>query len=273
MTALLAVAATLLYGPYTDGIRVQARIAMALARELRNARPRNVREKEREALEAILEQAQVIDDIIKTEKDVQTIREQFIAFGQCWGGMHDALVAKTRLPAGVTASSATATRILEKAFPEGIAFIRFEAPAAWGEGNRRLQHIVELKLDREIDACVGVDYFTAARDATAALGEAIGTGERPRVRSSRPSKKDALFVFSRAISKYARLLSAEVDETDAESIERFQKAVAPIDTYRSTRTAREEEDEEQEEQPATPVAPIPTPGPIGDGPFVDDRES
>ena len=84
--------------------------------------------------------------------------------------------------------------------------------------------------------------------------------------------RDALYRFSRAISKYCRVLAAEVDEDDAESIARFMRAVSPIDEYRAvvrTSGGGVVTDEDEGEQPVTPavtptpVAPVVTPTPSG----------
>jgi hypothetical protein len=56
---------------------------------------------------------------------------------------------------------------------------------------------------------------------------------------------------SRAVGAYCRQLAANVDESDPESVERFRKAVAPIDAYRSRASATGEE----EEEPVTPEEP------------------
>lgn len=252
------------YGAYTDGVKISAAFAKAVAHALFHVLPHDADAQERAAVQVLLERAGVIDRILNARADVGTIKTQFVAFGNCWGGMYDALLAKRRLPASVTGAGKRASAIIDRLFNDGIMFIRLESPAAWAEGDRRYRRIVELGLEREIGEVIGADYVEAARRATVELGEAIGTAKKPREVPSRTGLADAMFLFSRGISRYCRLLAAKVDETDAASVERFRKAVAPIDEHRSTRTPREAD------EPGDPVVPDAPSEPVTPTPATDD---
>lgn len=93
--------------------------------------------------------------------------------------------------------------------------------------------------------------------------QVIGVRQRALTRSPR---HPALYAFSKAVAEYCRLLAARVEEDDPESIERFRKAVAPIDEYRSRAPRNGEDtthttDATEETQQSSPT-PNPAPTPV-----------
>jgi hypothetical protein len=127
-------------------------------------------------------------------------------------------------------------------FPEGLSFTKLDAFAAWYEGDWRFQEIETHGLAEEITSLTGPDIFPAAKQATVALGDALGVGETPRDQPASRALQHKLAQFSRKVSSYLRLLSASVDEENEASVQRFLKAVAPIDQYRRARAGSEEEE-------------------------------
>lgn len=274
MEKLAARASFITFGVYTDALRVSAAFAKALGHALFYAMPSDADERERAAVQLVVERGDAIDRILDARQDTVHAKVEFGTFGRCWGGLYDALVAKTRLPATMSRTAPTAARLIETIFPDGILFIRLRAPAAWADGDRRYKRIVELGLEGDIATCIGDEYVPAAHLATVALGEAIGTAKARRAAPSRTGLADALRLFSRAVRRYCRVLAANVEEDDAASVERFRKAVLPIDAYRRSVRARGGigRNDDADPAPRTPADPTPPRPPPrnGDGPFLDE---
>ncbi|AKF07500.1 hypothetical protein [Sandaracinus amylolyticus] len=120
--------------------------------------------------------------------------------------------------------------------------------------------IAQLGLEAELDAMIGPEPRATARTSCDALREALGIGGAPRETPRSKALQEAMQAFSREVSRYARMLAADVDTTDPSSVERFRHAVmTPIDTFRSRR---------KREQPA-PADP--SSGPTAPTPIVDAR--
>ncbi len=121
--------------------------------------------------------------------------------------------------------------------------------------------------------------MTSAVSATPrVLSIAIGAGKKARELPSTTALQEALRSFSKAVAKYCRVLAANVEEDDPQSVERFRKAVAPIDEYRSRQTRSAEPVDaadpaapvvEPEPTPTPVVAPAPAPTREHDSPFIE----
>ncbi len=144
MSTIIYRPGTLVYGTYTDGLRIHGSLAKALSRALQNALPSDADAKERAAIQVVIERADALDEVFNARQDVGSIRTQFLELGHCVGATYEALVAKSRLPARMSTTSERAAAIVAKVFPDGITFTRAEAPAAWAEADRRCRRIVEL---------------------------------------------------------------------------------------------------------------------------------
>ncbi|UJR81527.1 hypothetical protein [Sandaracinus amylolyticus] len=186
------------------------------------------------------------------------VRPHRDAFINYWAALHELLVSKARLGTAFGDDGVRAQALLDAYFPEGVGFARLDAYAAWFEGQRRLDRMVEEYRLEEIGALAGAAMLTAVKKGTAALGEAIGVGRTARTEvPSATALQEALAKLSRAVGAYARLLAAKVDEEDAASIERFRRAVAPIDEYRAMRV--KEGVVEEPVEPAIEPGASPTP--------------
>lgn len=249
----------ILYSEYVDAMRIVAEKAQPFTRELKHAAPSNIQSGEKKALKVVVELADEIDAVLKDRARLSSakVRPVVVAFVNAWGGMSDALLAATRVPAGVSDRAARAADAHARIFPEGSLWLRGDAQMIWSHGNRLLQRIDEEGLARELDQVVGADYHAAAAQLTAELGDAIGVGRVRREALSPTGLQETILVFSRAVGAYCRQLAANVDDSSAASIERFRKAVAPIDAYRSSRGPREDGSDAPVE-PDAPAAPEPT---------------
>ncbi|AKF06988.1 hypothetical protein [Sandaracinus amylolyticus] len=221
------------------GLRVGAQYAKPVARQLFNVAPDDITPDERKALRVVVA---VGDDVqsVFAERDrfssarLQPIR---ISFMNYWAALHGVLDAKARLGDAFGDEGARARAVLAAYFADGVSFSRLDAHAAWFEGQRRLDRMSDEETADEVEALAGAAVFAAVKAGTAAIGEAIGVGKATRASDvpSATALQETLAKFSRAVGAYTRLLAAKVDEEDAASIERFRRAVAPIDDYRAMR--------------------------------------
>jgi hypothetical protein len=247
---------SIIYSGYVDAMRIGAERAQPFARELVHAAPLDLQIGERKALEIVVEYADEIDDVLNDRERGSNVRVRpFIqSCINTWGGSSDGLLAIARIPADVSDRGPRAADLHARLFPEGSSWLKSEAEVLWSRANRLLARIEEEKLEREIEALLGRDVHDAMVTVTQALGEAIGVGRKPRAVTSGPSLAEKTQGLSRAVGAYCRQLAANVDESDPESVERFRKAVAPIDAYRSRASATVEE---EEEEPVTPEPEAP----------------
>lgn len=235
-----------------DGIRLTARYVKPLAITLDNHKPGDLSEAGRQQLRVVIAIADLVDDLLDEKQMPNVVRPWLDDFVGAWGGLRDALAAIGRLPTSVGDRGERATRLEARIFPDGAGFLRRDAFAAWAEADRTLKRVRELGLETEIAAVLGGDLFGAVSQATASLGEVMGLGRSRRPANGGASLQDSLGAFSREVARYARIIAAETDVTDARSVERYLDAVArPIDTFRSRRSAGGGEPDE----PADPTDP------------------
>lgn len=245
--------------------RAGAQYAKPVARLLRNAAPADLSADEKKALRTIEESAAQIQAIY-AERDRVTkgrVRAVFDGFINYWSAMHEVLAGLARLDTQFGDVGERARALVGSYFPDAVSFVKLDAHAAWFEAQRRLDRMREEGQVEEIGALAGEPVFAAVRKGTAELGEAIGVGKTPRGElPSTTAMQEAVAKFSRAVGAYGRLLAAKVDEEDAASIERFRRAVAPMDEYRSMRSKGGAGEGEEPELPEEPSEPEVTPAPV-----------
>jgi hypothetical protein len=242
------------FGDYVDGVRIAAPYMKSLALTLSNAQPDDLEPTAKRQLALLVEIAKHGDDVLDDRESAGRVRPWLLDFANAWGGLNDALVAKSRLPASLSDRGERADRVLARVFPEGVMFVRRDAHAAWAEGDRRVALIGELALQKEIDELVGAEHYDAAKATTLALGEALGVGRTRRETPKGSDMQSTVLRFSREVARYARLLAADVDAEEPASIERFRKAVAePIDALRSRRVGGD--DTAVDAAPSEPTTP------------------
>jgi hypothetical protein len=250
---------TIQFSLYADGFRVKAHYAKPIERKLRHAAPRDIRPEEAARLDRVTETADAIKDTLSERDGAEGgVKEALLLFIAAYTAMHDSLLATSNLPPSAGVRPAQAKQILVKYLPEGVSFTRASAPAAWSEGARRIERIEEAGLVDDVADLTGPDFFPAAKRATDALGDVLGVGDEARPTPSSTALQLRLREFSAAVAAYTRALAAAVDLDDDASVERFVRAVAPIDEYRVEGRVRESSDDES-------VTPAPA-GPSADAP-------
>jgi hypothetical protein len=232
------------FRPYVDSLRVGAQYAKPVARLLVHSAPEDMTTEERTRLMAANALANEIGGVIYDRSQVSSarVRQPLLNFTACMGAFHNALEATASVPEAESTRSKRAKELMGVFFPEGLSFTKLDAFAAWFEGDWRFQAIEADGLTEEMTSLTGPDIFPAAKRATVTLGEALGVGETRRDQPASRALQHKLMQFSRKVSSYLRLLSSSVDEDNEASVQRFLKAVAPIDQYRRGRAASEEEE-------------------------------
>jgi hypothetical protein len=266
---------------YADPLRISAQYATPVARLLVHSAPADITPEERVRLAAANALADEIGDVLYDRDRVSNarVRQPLSTFIAHMGAFHDVLLATATVSPTDSARAARAKELLDTFFPDGVSFTKLEAPAAWYEGERRMQQIEKRGLTEEIIGLTGPDFLPAARKATKDLGEAIGVGSVPRDQPAGRALQQKLARFSRKVGSYVRLLAAAVDEENEDSVLRFLKAVEPIDEYRRSgrtlSTEEESQDSNTEEPPAndgtpsTPVTPASPTSPTEPGTEAD----
>lgn len=251
---------------YTGPSRVGARHALHVASALESAMPADADANERRAVGEVVAKATAIQAKLneRDETSVARVRPVWIAFAACWSVMTEILGALARL-GSLSPRSAAAQALLSRFFPEGSAFVKEDAGAAWAAGARTLDRIDAAGAAAELGSFVGPETLEAARRATVALREAAGAGPMPRETVSTTAVVQTTSELSQLIGLYCRLLAAKLDERDPRTVERFRKAVTPLDEYRASRRGGEDDDEVTPVAPATPTTPVTPAKPIAPG--------
>ena len=255
---------------YVQPTRMSAHHASYVAGAMEAAMPADADPHERAAMASAVAAAAGVREVL-SERDrfsAARVRPALAFFGSMWAMLGEMIAALARLPAEHGPRGPRAAAIALTLLPEGVSFVKLDAGAAWAEGKRRLHRIETEGMATELEGLVGADVLRAVRAATTALGEAVGAGPSPREIPSGTALQEALTNFSRNLAAYCRVLAGKVDETSAASVERFRRAVAPLDEYRAARAARGGSDDDEEEIVSAPVgAPI-APGLPGSSPFI-----
>lgn len=241
---------------YLGSPRVSSQRAPALAAQLVANAPADADAGERRWLDEILARARAIDVILVAKNRApSTLGVSRIALVTAWAALEAVLAAYAGLPLVVSPHGPTAQRILDLLRTGLVPFVQLDGAEAWAQANRVLGRISSEGLRASIDgigAGVFVDHLGhAAGELRAAIGAASPTEGEP----SAHALLEARARFRFAVSAYARTLSTKVDESDAASVERFLKALAPLEALRTTAASDDDDDEVGAPTP-TPSEPV-----------------
>lgn len=101
-------------------------------------------------------------------------------------------------------------------------------------------------------AVAGAHFLPFIRRAHDAFGEALGVLNAPRELPDTTALAGAVNALSYSIAEYGRLMVGELVREDAASVERFRRAMGPLDHHRaSARRAP------GRSRPKAPVPPLP----------------
>jgi hypothetical protein len=251
------------FASYVESPRFSATLCATVARQLLNSMAEGASAEERTAMDAVIAASEAVVAVI-TEREragVGKVRPSMLAFTNAWSGVSEVLGGFGRAEGPVGDEARTLSETL---FVDGVAFVQLEAGAAWSEGRRRVARIDAEGLAPRLEALIGTVLLTQMRTATEKLGNAIGAGTELRDVPSRTALAEAVDEFGTAVAAYARVAAAKVDVRDAESVQRFKKAMTPLDEYRASRKGHADDDDVVDTTSTVPVAP----GLPGGSPFV-----
>lgn len=173
-----------------------------------------------------------------------------------WGAVFTRLKAFAELPHDEYATAKEAAALMERIFPDGLAFLRLPYAQEWAESERRIQMIDNEKFAKTLDKVAGPEFLQQVRRNHVVYGEVLGI-TKPNPAPQGPARAENLKSLRKAISRYVfAVLASAVDE---ESTQRALQALRPIDTFRANAQARRaaSSNVEVEEEP-----PVETPEPI-----------
>ncbi len=243
----------------TNTARFTSHHCTPLAARLRAVAPADLTPDQRSALAVVGRVADEVDAITKDRMRTAppALRAPRSNTVTAWSSMSTALLAIATVPLAVDDDGPEAAAIALRLFPEGVTFSQDDAAAVWRGSHVLISRITEEGLEARLDALVPA-LRASVMHAHAALGAALGvdgsTGAVPTTRSL----ADATSRFAFAVSGYARALSVGLDPQDEIAMERFEKALAPIDDFRTM--GKSSEGDESEDPP--PVFPPGTPPPF-----------
>ena len=244
----------------TNTARFKSHHCTPLAARLRAVAPTDLTPDQRDALAVVGRVADEVDAITKDRMRAAppALRAPRAASVTAWSSMSTALLAIATVPSNVDDDGPEAAAIALKLFPEGVTFSQDDAHAVWRGSHVLLSRITEEGLEARLDALVPA-LRASVMHAHAELGAALGvdgsTGAVPTTRSL----ADAVSRFAFAVSGYARALSVGLDPQNEVAMERFEKALGPIEDFRVT--GKSDGDDEADEGPP-PVFPPGTPPPF-----------
>jgi hypothetical protein len=238
---------------YTGRVKIAATKAMPLALLLEKHAPDRLSILEKKKLEALRAAGAEVEKA-QAERDqgsgvsVQPLRSNLAS---AYAAVDLTLAGISELPAKLGDRGERAIKLRAVLLPDGREFTRSAAYEACMYSRRVIARIEQKKLAGEMKDLLGPEFLDAIRSATDDLAEAIGLGDSAHEIPSSTNVADALARFTTALAGYTRALSADVDENDEASRQRFLRAVAPIDQFRSTHGPENDAAPAGETPPAT----------------------
>jgi hypothetical protein len=227
-----------LLASYSRNTRIRAALATTVSLALASAAGDDPSDVQRAALAKVHLRAADVDSALHARARVPPARKHALlaAFLNAWSALHEALGAFARIPREISDRGERCARIRRLLFADGLRFARGSAAAAWGDGTQLLARIEEEALADEIDTLLGSDMLLLVRSATEALTPTL---ERHGARKRRKIPiAPAVRRFQAAVGDYTRALVFAVDTEDPASIERFRRAIEPLEKLGVGRVAR-----------------------------------
>lgn len=222
------------FGRYACAPPLPAAQCMPFALLLARAAPRDLSPLERARLDGVSRAAREVQDVVDARSAAGTgrVRPRLDALARAWACGSTLLDGYARLEGPRGARAAALQSVLLRG---GLSFLSGSADAVWFEADRRLARLRSESSRDELIAIIGDDATAWIERATSELGDVIGCGCRPA-----PAKDAGLLArtireLQRAIVAYARAVGSTVSTDDPASVERFRRAMAPLDDFRFAR--------------------------------------
>jgi hypothetical protein len=262
---------------YTNTARFAARHVELLAQKLSRAAAADLDAVQRTALNVVLDRAGEVGNvrIERARSSPQAVRQPRFDMSGALTALATALTAMASLPGALGDEGAEAKTVLAMCFPEGSGFTKQEAAGLWGDTKNLLERIDRDGLAARIDALVSPKLMLNVRRSFDALGQSLGAVGPVVPALPRKALIEACSRFSYAVAAYARAMAIGLDDTDEAGFERFLKALAPIDEYRTVaKPSTEDDDIEDDDDVEDPELDAPTPVLDADptpGPFLTEE--
>lgn len=178
-----------------------------------------------------------------------------LAMDRAWQALGRRLADYAELAPEFASDQAEAAEMHRVLFPNGMAFLALPYAEQWAEGEAIFHRIAERELEGAIAKFVGTPFLAQARARHTAYGEALGiTKARPAV-VEEESIVEPLREARAALSTYARVLVAAVENEDLDPAV-VQPALAPIAGLRAQVRSAKKKDAKPAEEPPSPE-PLP----------------
>jgi hypothetical protein len=217
--------------------QLRAELCMALVLTLSEARPGDMTAAEQAALDALFAAGTAVERILDERDRARSrrVRPRLDAFIAAWTCCSDVLDAYARLDVPFTAR---ARALRELGFTQRHTLLSCPAPELVGEAMRRYRRVTTESSRDELVAVVGEDLVRLVETTMKALADVLGCGDVPKVAAEAGVLARRIRDVQAAVVAYARALGGSVALGDAASVERFRRAVAPIDELRRSRAQR-----------------------------------
>lgn len=220
------------YAAYLRRPRMSAENILALAiRLLQSAPKEQLQEPALGSLKALHEAAETLQATLRARHTAASgsLRPYDRRFDGAWAALYARLQAWTRLLDHPNAPRAQA--LIERLFPEGLAFLRHSYDEEWVHSRTLLGLIESEALEDELAQLAGVEFLPLIRVAHEELGKQLGLeddGEQDEDEAVNAAMLGAhVRAMAQAIATYGRRMVGLVDEDDPDSIARFEAAMAP----------------------------------------------
>ncbi len=242
---------------YVHAPRLDVAGDFALATALLTSAPSDLRTSEKKALTSLRNVTVELQTAWRAQADVQKApdpRPADRAVDNAWAALVGRLESYALLPLDRHPRAKRAAELLERLFPDRLAFTQLEYAAEWAESDKRLGTI-DKGLATDIDALCGKEFLYEVRGAHEAYGKMLGITAGAMPRTIAPSVAEPLRALSRAVQQYATQIAASVDLDDPNTVARARAALTPIDRVRANAARSSKGDATV--PTATPADPVP----------------
>lgn len=235
--------------------------ALGLALALLRRVPKDVPEAARKAAKRLRAETQELQRRRRARKQAPAkkvdSRVANEALDTAWSALRDGLAAVARLPRAHFPASAQAQALLDRVFPEALAFLKQDYNAVWVESDELLRALREEGLTAEIGQLVHASFVAAVERAHKDFGDVIGMTAETQPAAPAVDLAEALARVHAALSAYAVQMVAAADDADEATVARVRHALEPIVEQRGRSRKRakdavveEPADDDADEAPA-----------------------
>ncbi len=216
--------------------RYDAASVIAVTRKLLLSAPRDLDSRGRAALQGVRDAAAGVQQVLTDRERASSSKTKptSVDHANAWNALYGRVAAAARLPGEVLSEASTAQQLLDAYFKDGLSFLTGSFEAVWVEAERKLARFDDEKATPDFKSVAGAAYLAHVRTTHQALGDALGLVGEPHPFADGTALAGKITDASGAIAKYARVLLAEVDESDEASVRRHFDALAALIEHRQS---------------------------------------